>query len=89
MSGSQKKCLEDTVSEDTIAIAHDDDLQLIKDVVRPKSKCRNLYLKSTINAPVQETLTADAIEKFLREKQMTLRVENNGKCFCTANRHDR
>jgi len=47
----QKKSLEDTISEDkdTIAIAHDDDLQLIKDVVRSKSKCRNQYLKSTIN----------------------------------------
>ena len=39
--GPQKKSLEDAISEDTIAIAHDDDLQLIKDVVRPKSKYPN------------------------------------------------
>ena len=50
-SGPQKKCLEDSISEDSIAVAHDDDLQFIKDVVRPKSKCRNLFLKSTNNAP--------------------------------------
>ena len=48
--GPPKKSLEDTISEDTMAIAHDDDLQLIKDVVRPKPRCRNLYLKSTNNA---------------------------------------
>ena len=76
-SGPQKKCLEDTISEDTIAIAHDDDLQLIKGVVRPKSKNAGLY-KSTIDALAQETLTADAIENFLREKKMPLRVENGG-----------
>jgi len=50
-----EKCLEDTIAEDTIAIAHDDDLKLIKGV---------------------ETLTAEAIQKFLREQQMALRVEN-------------
>jgi hypothetical protein len=30
--------------------------------------------------PPQETLTADAIENFLREKQMPLRIENGGIC---------
>ena len=45
ISGPQKKRLEDSISEDFIAVAHDDDLQFIKDVVRPKSKCRNLFLK--------------------------------------------
>ena len=34
-SVGQKKCLEDATAEDIIAIAHDDDLQLIKDVVSP------------------------------------------------------
>jgi hypothetical protein len=40
-SGPQKKCcLDDTVAEETIAIAHDDDLQLIGDVVRPSQNAR-------------------------------------------------
>ena len=41
LSGSQKKCQEDTMvkdTEDIIAIAHDDDLQLFEDIVRTKSK---------------------------------------------------
>ena len=29
----KKKCIEDGVDEDTIAVAHDDELQLIEDVV--------------------------------------------------------
>ncbi|KAH9998730.1 hypothetical protein BJV77DRAFT_980042, partial [Russula vinacea] len=49
------KCIEDGTPEDTIAIVHDNDLELIEDV---------------------EILTADAVEKFLREKQMPLLVEN-------------
>jgi hypothetical protein len=51
ISGPQKKSHEDTISEDTIAVAHDDDLKLIKDVVRPKSECWNLYLNSINDAP--------------------------------------
>ncbi len=39
---SQKKCLEDTVAEDTVAIAHDDDLHRIKDAVRP-SQSAGMY----------------------------------------------
>jgi len=50
-----EKCPKDAKAEDTIAIAHDDDLRLIKDV---------------------GILTADAIEEFLREKQIPLLVEN-------------
>ena len=34
LAGPKKKC-----PADTIAIAHDDDLQLIENVVSPKSKC--------------------------------------------------
>ena len=34
--------------------------------------------KSAIDALAQETLTADAIENFLREKKIPLRVENGG-----------
>jgi hypothetical protein len=32
---SLKRCSNDAQAEDTIAIAHDDDLRLIKDVVSP------------------------------------------------------
>jgi hypothetical protein len=32
-AGPKKKCIEDGVDEDTIAVAHDDELQLIEDVV--------------------------------------------------------
>ena len=35
LSEPQKKCLTDNVKEDTLAIAHHDDLQLIEDVVCP------------------------------------------------------
>jgi hypothetical protein len=31
----QKKCIEDDIAEDIIAIAHDDDLHFIEDVVGP------------------------------------------------------
>jgi hypothetical protein len=33
-----KKCLDDVTAEDPIAVAHDDDLQLIEDEVNSKSK---------------------------------------------------
>ena len=36
----KKNCPQDC-AEDTIAIAHDNDLQLIKNVVRNNSKCRS------------------------------------------------
>ena len=50
-SGPQKKCrLDDTVAEETIAIAHDDDLQLIGDVVRPSQNAR-------IDIPSQPAIT--------------------------------
>ena len=44
LSGSQKKCQEDIMAQDTediIAIAHDEDLQLFKDMVRKSQKARN------------------------------------------------
>jgi hypothetical protein len=71
----QKKCVEDAVSEDTIAIVHDDDLQLIEDAVSPS---QNAIPSQPSNTHVQETLTADAIEKILGEKQMPLLVEGGG-----------
>jgi hypothetical protein len=44
LSGPQKKkCLEDTVAEDTIAIAHDDDLRLVKDAVGPSQNAENYF----------------------------------------------
>jgi hypothetical protein len=43
LSVLQKKCVEDGVDEDTIAIAHDDDLQLIEDVVSP-SEISRIYI---------------------------------------------
>ena len=49
-SAGQKKCIEDAIAEDIIAIAHDDDLQLIEDVVSSKSKCRIDTTKLTSNA---------------------------------------
>ena len=39
-----------------------------------------LKIISQLNAGTQETLTADAIWKFLREKQMSLLVKNGGMC---------
>ena len=50
LSGTRKKYLEGTVTEDTIAIAHDNDLKVIEGVVSPSLKCWNLYSKSTGNA---------------------------------------
>ena len=35
LNGSRKICLEEAIAEDTIAVAHDDDLLLIEDVVSP------------------------------------------------------
>jgi hypothetical protein len=41
----QKKCIEDVKTEDTIAIVHDDDLQLIEDMVSP-SQNTAFYIRS-------------------------------------------
>ena len=35
LNGSQKKCLEDAIVEGTVAIAHDDDLRLVEEMVSP------------------------------------------------------
>jgi hypothetical protein len=74
----QKKCPDDCEKE-TIAIAHDDDLQLIENVVRSsQSPNSSLNLTLTSNVPAQETLTASAVETFLRENQMPVLIENGG-----------
>jgi hypothetical protein len=46
----QKKCADDAIDGDTIAIAHDDDLQLIdsEDVVSP-SQNAGIYTVSQVN----------------------------------------
>ena len=51
-NGPKKKCyLDDTIADDTIAIAHDDDLQLIiDDVVRP-SRMLELIIRPITHAP--------------------------------------
>ena len=43
LAGPKKKCLEDTIAEDTIAIAHDDDLRLVKDAVGPSQNAENHF----------------------------------------------
>ncbi|KAF8474351.1 hypothetical protein DFH94DRAFT_695423 [Russula ochroleuca] len=72
-----EKCLEDANDEDIIAIAHDDDLQRIEseDPVRPSQNaglCPNL----TSSVRMKETLTADAVQKFLRENKFSVLIEN-------------
>jgi hypothetical protein len=51
-SGPKKKCcLDDTIADETIAIAHDDDLQLIiDDVVRPSQNARIDYKTNNARA---------------------------------------
>ena len=45
LSESLKKCSKDSKPEDIIAIAHDDDLRLIKDVVSPGRNAK-MYTRS-------------------------------------------
>jgi hypothetical protein len=51
-SPGQKKCIERAIAEDIIAIAHDDDLHFIEDMVGPSQNTGrwNLYLNPTGNA---------------------------------------
>jgi hypothetical protein len=78
----QKKCLEAADAEGTLAIAHDDDLQIVKskDLVRTN---RNAELRgnSYSNARTKETVTADAdaVLKFLHENEIPVLIENGGK----------
>ena len=76
----QKKCLGATDAQGVLAVAHDDDLQIIesKDLVRPN---KNAELRSNqyINPRAKETLTADAVLKFLHENQIPVLIENGGK----------
>ena len=78
----QKKCLEVADVEGVLAIAHDDDLQIIKSkdliLVRP-NKNAELCANSHSNARAKETLTADAVLKFLHENEIPVLIENGGK----------
>ena len=77
---------EDT--EDIVAITHEDDLQLFEGIVRTKSKCWRSFPKSVSNAFAQDTLTANAIEKFLRDEKMPLLIENGGvSCISNTSRN--
>jgi hypothetical protein len=68
LSRLEKKC-----TEDAIAIAHDDDLQLVENVVRPK-----LMFGATNNVRAQEARTADAVERVLHENEVAVLVEDGG-----------
>jgi hypothetical protein len=76
----KKKCLEAADAEGALAIAHDDDLQTIKskDLVSPNQNAE-LRANSYSNARTKETLTADAVLKFLHENKVPVLIENGGK----------
>ena len=68
--------------EGTIAIAHDDDLQLVEHGVRlqvqDKSSDFNVRMRTVMHF-FQEILTANAAKQFLRENKFPVLVENGGK----------
>ena len=76
----QKKCFEIANAEGALAIAHDDDLKVIKhnDLVRPNKKAEP-RAGSYSNSCTKETLTADAVLKSLRENKIPVLIENGGK----------
>jgi hypothetical protein len=76
LSEPKQKCSEDCL-EDPIALAHDDNLQLVRNVVR-SSHDAGLIHRVNHDALAQEILTADAVEKFLRENRTPVHVENGG-----------
>jgi hypothetical protein len=76
----QKKCLEAANAEGALAIAHDDDLHIIKskNLVRPSQNAEP-RANSHSNAPTKEPLTADAVLKFLHENKTPVLIEKGGK----------
>ena len=76
----QKKCLEIADAEGALAIAHDDDLQVIKHnaLVRPNKKAEP-RADSYSNSCTKETLTADAVLKSLHENKIPVLIEDGGK----------
>lgn len=79
LTSTKKKCLEGAGDEGTLVITHDDDLQIIKskELVRPK-KNAEFRATSYINARTKETLTADAVLRFLHENKTPVLIENGG-----------
>ena len=76
----QKKCLEAGNAEGVLAIAHDDDLQIIKSE-DPVCLNQNAELRanSYSNARTKENLTADAVLDLLHENKILVLIENGGK----------
>ena len=72
----QKKC-----PNNTVAIAHDDDLRLIKDIVR-LTPDHNAAMK-TDDVHSQDILHADAVEGYLRQNETRVVVKNGGICPIT------
>jgi hypothetical protein len=76
----QKQYLEAADAEGALAIAHDDDLQIIKskDLVRPNQNAE-IRANSYSNARTKGNLTADAVLKVLHENKIPVFIENGGK----------
>lgn len=72
----QKKC-----PNNTVAIAHDDDLRYIRDVVR-LAPVQNARIK-TDNVRSQDILNADTVEGFLRQNETSVIIKNGGICPLT------
>ena len=70
ISRFQKRC-----PEDVVAIAHDDDLQIVENMVRPGQM---FELGATSKTSAKETLTVDAVEQFFQENQIPVLFEDGG-----------
>ena len=58
-----------------MAIAHDDDLRIVENIVRPR---KMFVLGDTSKTRTQEVFTADAVAQFLHENQTPVLLENGG-----------
>lgn len=67
--------------DSVIAIVHDDDLQLVKEVIR-RVQITILYhtSKTPTDAHTQDILTADVVKDFLHRYEIGVLVENGGTC---------
>jgi hypothetical protein len=75
---AQKIRHEDAFAEDTTSITHDNDLPLVDNAVRSKSKCM-IFSNSTSMARTKESLTVDAEGSF-RENNTSLLNKNSRMC---------
>ena len=73
-------------SSGTIAIADDDDLQIIEDIVRPSRIMLNLYRNSTRSARMKDSLNGGAVRRVLLWKRIPMLVENGCTLFFTTAR---